>query len=385
MGGSRPNCQSVTSQPLGVFFFQLFFNAILVISKAEVEPTTAQKMIARLRAHTIGTVGNSSLPATLTQSTIKATATLSLPFTDVPEANFDIDTASAAQLREALKTRNQQYDELATYVLKVTEAHIEELTNMEKKVSALDKEVIRKDKELKGLRWIINNGDSSQPQTHSTGVLNHALLSSTLSESDHDTRIVPGAYRRLNDQRNSGTESHPESIRSATSGSESLPSICNRTLRKPSTLAEATYNFCRTASTRRTSKLPPGLGAEKTIPEILTANKRSSLSSISPSPSSSTSSLLPPSPSITMSSLSAIPEGQSSGLRPLRYDNSDQEERRASRASHRTSMSSMTSSSTAASSAYSANMKRSRPPSIAQVLEKSPIKDDILEKLRPFS
>jgi len=351
--------------------------------KAEPEPTATRKMIVRPRAHTIGSVSNPS-PTTSSPPTTKSTATLSPPSTDIPEANFDVETASAAQLREALKTRNQQYDELATYVLKVTEAHVAEVTNLEKKVSALDKEVIRKDKELKGLRWIINNGDSSQPQPLPPGVLNRTLLSSTstLSESDQDApKIIPNASRRLNYQSDSGTESHAESIRSAGSGSESVSSARNKSFRKPSTLAEVTYNFCRTASTRRSSKWPPGLGTETTIPEMPTTHKRPSLSSIAPSPSSSTSSLLPPSPSITMSSLSAIPEGPSS----LKYDNSDQEERRALRASHRISTSSMTSSSTAASSAYSANMKRSRPPSIAQVLEKSPIMDDMLEKLRPFA
>ena len=53
-------------------------------------------------------------------------------------------------------------------------------------------------------------------------------------------------------------------------------------------------------------------------------------------------------------------------------------------AANRVSMSSMASSSTAASSSYS-SIKRSRPPSIAQVLEKSPNVGDALDKLRHFS
>jgi hypothetical protein len=330
---------------------------------AELEASNTQKTTARPRAHTIGSVINSSLPA----AQLSLTTTEFPPSTDIPGANFDIETASAPQLRAALKTRNQQYDELATYVLKVTETHVMESTSLEKKLFALEKEaarkekeIARKDKELKGLRWIINNGDSSQLLP--AGV-DHTLLSPTTtpSESEQDSpRMLTGPSRRLYYQSDSGTESHTESmsIRSAASGSESVSSIRYKSLRKPSTLAEVTYNFCRTASTRRPSKL----GADKTIPEM--PHKRSSLSSVSPSPSSSTSSLLPPSPSITMSSLSAIPEG---------------------RASHRVSTSSMTSSTTAASSAYSGNIKRSRPPSIAQVLEKSPIMDDMLEKLRPFA
>ena len=365
---SMPLPQTPSSPPP-----EVLLSPLRQTSYTELETASTQKPIACPRAHTIGSVGNSPLPTD--QLTPNTTATLSPSSTDVPEANFDIDTASAPQLRAALRTRNQQYEELATYALKVA--------NLEKKVLTLEKEVARKDKELKGLRWIINNGDSSQPQL-STGVLNHSLLSpTTLSEPEDNTRVIPGVSRRLYYQSDSGTESHAESVRSAASGSDSVSSFRHKSLRKPSTLAEVTYNFCHTGSTRRPSKMPPGLVAEKVLE---TPNKRSSLSSVSPSPSSSTSSLLPPSPSITMSSLSAIPEGPPSALRPsLRYDNSDQEERRALRASHRTSTSSMTSSSTAASSAYSGNIKRSRPPSIAQVLEKSPIMDDVLEKLRPFA
>ena len=360
---------------------EVLLSSLRQTSNTELEATSVQKLIARPRAHTIGSVGNS--PLLDDQSTPNTTATLTPPSTDIPEANFDIDTASELELREALRSRNQRYDELATYVLKITEAHAMEVTNLGKKVHTLEKDIARKDKELKGLRWIINNGDSSHHQPFSTGILNHSLLSPTLSEPEDNSRIMPSASRRLYYQSDSGTESHVESIRSAASGSDSVSSFRHKSLRKPSTLAEVTYNLCHTGSTRRPSKKPPGLGVEKVL-EM--PSKQSSLTLVSPSPSSSTSSLIPPSPSVTMSSLSAIPEGLPSALRPcLKYDNSDQEERRALRAAHRTSTSSMTSSSTAASSAYSGNIKRSRPPSIAQVLEKSPIMDDVLEKLRPFA
>jgi hypothetical protein len=310
-------------------------------SNTELQATSAQKLIARPRAHTIGSVGNSPLPAD--QPTPNTTATLSPPSMDVSEVNFDIDTASAPQLRASLRTRNQQYEEFASYVHKVTETHVTEVTNLEKKILVLEKEVARKDKELKGLRWIINNGDSPQPQPPER-VLNHSLLppTSTLSESEDNSRIIPGASRRFYYQSDSGTESHAdsESVRSAAS-------FCPKSLRKPSNLTEITYNFCHTGSTRRPSKMPPTPGAEK-IPKM--PNKRLSLSSVSSSPPSSTSSLLTPSPSpsITMSSLSAIPEiPPPYALRPssLRYDNSDPEERRALCASHHASTSSMTSES----------------------------------------
>ncbi|KAF8153206.1 hypothetical protein B0H34DRAFT_800434 [Crassisporium funariophilum] len=356
---------------------------------------SGQKALIRPRAHTIGAVTN---PSTLTPLSRPITLNKVVPTpgdaTPATRESFDIDTASVERLRQALRTRDLQYDELATYVLKMTEAHVTEVSALEKKISALDREAARREKEVKGLRWIISNGESSQPQPLPPGILNHARLSPTTSTTvDSDTDAVRNSRRRLYYQSDSGAESYAhsgaESLRaSGASGTESISSIIRtKKFRRPYTLAENTYNVIKSTSTRRSTKVPPGLGGEN-VPDVpyLSATKRSSMSSMSPSPSSSQSSLLPPSPSITMSSLSAIPEGPTSTLRLPRFDSSEQqEERRATRASHRTSTSSMTSSSTAASSAYSANMKRSRPPSIAQVLEKSPIMDDVLDKLRPFA
>ena len=52
----------------------------------------------------------------------------------IAEANFDIDTASEPQLRAALKSQNQRYDELTTcynnYVLEITEVHAMEVTKI---------------------------------------------------------------------------------------------------------------------------------------------------------------------------------------------------------------------------------------------------------------
>ena len=251
---------------------------------AELEATGAQKSVA------------SSHPAA--QLLSRTTATLAL---DLPEANFDIESASAPQLRVALKIQNRLYDDL----VKVTEANAAKMMSMEKKILSLDqqvekkeKEISRKDKELKGLRWIINNGDSSQPQPLPAGVINHALLSPTSTPSESDHKVVAGSSlpSRLYYQ-----SDHAESIsiRSAASGSKSV------SLRKPSAPAEVTYNlFYRNASTRRPSKMRPGLGAEKAIPEMPHTNNQLS---VSPSP---TSTLLPPSPSVRMSSLSAIPEAE---------------------------------------------------------------------------
>jgi hypothetical protein len=104
-------------------------------------------------------------------------ATLFPPSTDIFEVSYDIDTAPALQLRAALRTRNQQYEELVSYVHKITEMQVTKvMMNLESKILVLEKEVAQKDKELKRLRWMINNGDLLQPQPLPTGDLIHSLL-----------------------------------------------------------------------------------------------------------------------------------------------------------------------------------------------------------------
>jgi hypothetical protein len=356
--------------------------------------SASAKAIVRPRAHTIGAVvdlstslaplakpaANKLIPPTITDTSSKADNEI-----------LDIENASVEELRKALKFRNLQYDELASFILKMTESHIAEVTALEKKISTLTKDALKREKQIKGFTLLLSDEESSHyPKPLPPGILNQSRFASSM-ESDHDRNTSQGVSRKLSYQSDSGAESHAtsgaESLRaSGASGSESMTSmIRNKRLRRPYPLGDQAYAASRTGTALRSSRLPPGVGGGS--PDIPHSNtKRSSISSISGSPSSSTSSLLPPSPSITMSSLSAIPEGPTATLRLPRYDSSDQqEERRALRASHRTSTSSLTSSSTAASSSYSTNIKRSRPPSIAQILEKTPNMDDVLEKLRPFS
>jgi len=356
--------------------------------------SASAKAIVRPRAHTIGAVVDLSTPlAPLSQPAANKlipptiTATSSKADSEI----LDIENASAEELRKALKFRNLQYDELASFILKMTESHIAEVTALEKKISTLTKDALKREKQIKGFTLLLSDEESSHyPKPLPPGILNQSRFASSM-ESDPDRNTSQGISRKFSYQSDSGAESHAtsgaESLRaSGASGSESMTSmIRNKRLRRPYPLGDQAYAASRTGTALRSSRLPPGVGgADKGSSDIPHSNaKRSSISSISGSPSSSTSSLLPPSPSITMSSLSAIPEGPTATLRLPSSD--QQEERRALRASHRTSTSSLTSSSTAASSSYSTNIKRSRPPSIAQVLEKTPNMDDVLEKLRPFS
>jgi len=361
-------------------------------TQASKKESTSAKTIVRPRAHTIGAVVDLSTSLSpLAQPTANK---LTPPITAATPSKadgeiLDIENASVEELREALKHRNLQYDELASFILKMTESHIAEVTALEKKISTLTKDALKREKQIKGFTLLLSDEESSHyPKPLPPGILNQSRFASSM-EPDQDKSTSQGVSRKFSYQSDSGAESHAtsgaESLRA--SGSESISSmIRNKRLRRPYPLGDQAYAASRTGSALRSSRLPPGVGGADKGSQDIPNVKRSSVSSISGSPSSSTSSLLPPSPSITMSSLSAIPEGPTSTLRPPRYDSSDQqEERRAMRTSHRTSTSSLTSSSTAASSSYSTNIKRSRPPSIAQVLEKTPNMDDVLEKLRPFS
>ncbi|TEB26883.1 hypothetical protein FA13DRAFT_998416 [Coprinellus micaceus] len=347
----------------------------------------SRPLSSRPRANTGGSISSiagsplsqSMLPNDLQSATPPRSLPERQPNLPTPSPEVDISTATPSQLLEALAARDKQYEELTNLVNALTEKHIVEKAALEKKISQLERENSKKDNQIKGLMWLVNNG-KNPPATDFPPNLDLPSLPPPTSplESPKVTTRLPFGRRALHLSDDSGAESYvtsgAESIRtSETSYSES--SVRRSKGRRPFMLGDSSYAFYRAAVGKRVSP-PNSLAPDSALPEL--PSKRSSVSG-SLSPSSSTSSLLAPSPSLTVSSLSAIPEAPSSYRSA-----SDQEDRRAMRATHRMSGSSMASSSTAASSAYAANIKRSRPPSIAQVLENSPNMDDVLEKLRPF-
>ena len=116
------------------------------------------------RAHTVGAVIDLSTPlAPLAQSapnkptppTIAATPSKS------DSEILDIENASVEQLRKALKFRNLQYDELANFTLKMTESHIAEVTALEKKISTLTKDALKREKQIKGFTLLLSDEESS--------------------------------------------------------------------------------------------------------------------------------------------------------------------------------------------------------------------------------
>ncbi|KAF8236097.1 hypothetical protein L208DRAFT_1457751 [Tricholoma matsutake] len=306
--------------------------------------------------------------------------------------NINLNTATIEELKQALASRSQQYEDLASHLLKVTAAHVAEKNALEKKISTLEKDLARKDKEIKGLTWIIVNHRISLGGSDVESALNSAQL----AYRPADPTRTPSRLRRTIDEsaaeshQTSGAESVSESILgSGASGTEShSSSLPVKKIRRPM-LGETTFNLYRSSS-RASRRL--GLGVESMASD---SSVRSSVYSLSSSSAaSSSSSLLPPGSSGTGSSLSAIPEGpnqvsssRSTKVMRERGSLSAGEDERHPTRPNRISTSSLASSSSmssAATSAYSANLKRSRPPSIAQVLEKSSAVEDVLQKLRPF-
>jgi hypothetical protein len=297
--------------------------------------------------------------------------------------NINVDTASTEELKQALASRTQQYEDLASHLLKVSATHVAEKNALEKKISTMEKDLARKDKEIKGLTWLLVNNRISLGGADLESALNSAQLAYRPSPERTPSRLLRGADES-GTELTSGAESVSESILgSGASGTESLSSLPIKKARRP------TLGNLYRSSTKSTR----GLGVESIASD---SSVRSSVYSLSSSAASSSSSLLPPGASGTGSPLSAIPEGPNQAptsrftkiMRErgsLSAGEGEKDERRVTRP-HRISTSSLvsSSSSSAATSAYSANLKRSRPPSIAQVLEKSSAVEDVLQKLRPF-
>lgn len=300
------------------------------------------------------------------------------PAPAVQSIAIDLDSATAHQLKEALLNRNHQYDTLAGCFQKTTDKHMAEKAALEKKIAQLEQDMRKKDHQIKGLMWLLTNGKASSSTTELPPGLSIPPLPTAELEPPKVVSMSKLPFRRTQFSDDSGCESHPtsgaESLRSSeTSGNESS-SHRHRKLRRPFALGEGGYNVYRSSRT-----VPNSAAPVMALPELPIGN-RTSVASSTASSLSSIPSLLPPSPSMTVSSLSSIPESPTASLRfsSSRRDMNEQEERRGVRASNRLSTSS---SGTAASSTYAA--KRSRPPSIAQVLEHTPEIKGVLDNARP--
>ncbi|KAL1748237.1 hypothetical protein HDZ31DRAFT_29976 [Schizophyllum fasciatum] len=196
--------------------------------------------------------GPSSAASPRSSSSSNTTSSSPRPF-PAPD-NLDIESASAADLREALVRQNRRYDELVSHLRQVIDAHTAEKAALEKKVSSLTREVSRKDREIKGLTWVIVNGPGSAndsptaPRTPSTPRSPTARSPSPTSLSSKHSRA---ARLRVREENDSGAESY------ATSGTES---------RVDSAWEGPTRAESTTSSTPGLSSIPEAVASRSAIP-----------------------------------------------------------------------------------------------------------------------
>ncbi|KAG7095670.1 hypothetical protein E1B28_006387 [Marasmius oreades] len=320
-------------------------------------------------------------------SSDSSSSTQTLTKTNIPHIQplgIQIDTASADELRLGLRQRNMQLDNLANYIKNVTEIHAQEKLQLEKRIADLERDIMRRDKEIKGLGWLMRNGNEQASNT--TRPLATPDLDKERSDdsSTHSMRLATPSssirlplYRRLNAD-DSGAESYAtsgaESIDkgSATSGADSweVSPKPRRAMRKLK-LVE-TFN--------NTTPLSRPLALRQAEGKTIEALQRSSMSSVySTSSSGSSPFSSPTSVAFACAGLTSIPETPSrprttSGI-SLPKDKKVERERKLSNVSNSSSnttsapsKSKPTSSRLTPSEAYARNLVKDRPPSIAQIL-----------------
>lgn len=318
----------------------------------------------RPRAQTLASIPTShpniSLKAARSISSIKLNA-------EEIAASFDVESASPQQLKIEFKKRNGQYRELADVFMSAREEHIQECFELEQRIALLERDLVRKDKEIQGLTWLMKSRNlPPSPPANST------------SFSDSETRRflprggsgIPSRASTVKHPQHrhlllvNQDDSAPESL-SDTSGWDSASS---RRPRRTSGRSAIRSSLPQRDSTILSSPLPP-------IP----SSKRSSVASLGSTVSSSSI----PSSSIT-TALTSIPESPPPTVPSLKTRDPaiaaaiqaaeqfrDKEDRRSSthRSRRKPAPAAITLPPTPAE-AYVANLRRSGPASsIAQVLD----------------
>ncbi|KAJ4489476.1 hypothetical protein C8J55DRAFT_300931 [Lentinula edodes] len=362
---------------------------------------------------THGTDRNSS-----SSSSASSTPTPTKTFPNMKTLQINVDTASIEELRKALRYCNQQFEELSGCLIRMTETHATEKRDWEEKIAELEREGIRRDKEIQGLTWLVKNTpahstSSSDTKTNTSlqsGSRTPSLLEMEKERSD-DSSIrssipTPSSFVRLPINRllqSEDSESYPTSTSewgSGTSGAEDETQMATirpkRTMRKLKLVESVNKSL---PAARSMSPRQPGSGAGMDVSvhafDTSYPRKRSSASSsftvassssISPN-QSPTSITFPP-----LQILNPIPESRlvsdskESHVTFSLNKEDHKRERQLSKSSFKpTGQPSTFSKSTLSNSipsvtpgsrltpseAYIRNLKKGRPPSIAQILDQN--------------
>jgi hypothetical protein len=328
--------------------------------------------IPRPRANTLSGLHAGPPPVPTTSIRKVASSPLEKLLRENPISKVNLEKASKDELRNIIQVENSRLEELASYIVTMVDLHSAEKTALERRIAMLESEAKKKEKEMKGLRWIMTN-DASAVSAHGSSL--EPSVSSRAS-SNRRSRASSGSQSRIP---SSMLGSDSESL-SRTSGfdtsttTDSNTFYAKRRKRQPVTHSRSGSNN--------------GLGLDingANIPYLVPTSNRSSVASMA-SPSSSTSSLgLPISTAALSPGLSAIPEGPPTPQSQLDNTPMLQNQRTLPTVSVSSPETPNDQEQIAASAAYSANLKRDRHTSIEQVLEQSVNMDSALQKLRRFN
>ncbi|OJT10704.1 hypothetical protein TRAPUB_12797 [Trametes pubescens] len=92
----------------------------------------------------------------------RATSPLHTPMRqDAVKKVLEDENASADELREALRTQTAKYSRLMAYLLTLTERHGMEKHEFLRRIETFEQDARRRERELKGLRWLVANSSQS--------------------------------------------------------------------------------------------------------------------------------------------------------------------------------------------------------------------------------
>ena len=72
------------------------------------------------------------------------------------EPNSD-GPASVEQLREVLNTQSTRYTKLSSYLMELIEQHAAEKAELLRRIDSMERELQKREREVKGLRWLVAN------------------------------------------------------------------------------------------------------------------------------------------------------------------------------------------------------------------------------------
>ncbi|KAJ3790268.1 hypothetical protein GGU10DRAFT_340957 [Lentinula aff. detonsa] len=330
-------------------------------------------------------------------SSSSSTPTLTKSFPKLEKLHIDIDTASTEELREALRYRNQQFEELSDRLLQIAETHAIEKRAWEEKIAELERDALRREKEIKGLARLVKHapGDRTNPSGSRTPSLVEMERERSDDSSVRSSIPTPSSSVRLPLNRllqSEDSESYPTSTSewgSGTSGAEDETQMATikprRTMRKLKLVESVNRSL---PASRSMSLKQPGSGLVQDISGYASdPRKRSSASSSSSiSPDHSPTSLVFPASQL----LNPIPESHLvSGSKENHVTFSLEEpkrERKSSKSSHYYKSTGQPSAAATLSSsipsvtpgsrltpseAYIMNLRKSRSSSIAQILDQN--------------